>query len=93
MALLPLFFFLTFLDNPFVQRESFLARLNQERSAAGLPPLRLVESLNQVAQRSAEEIRNRNTEPPGPEAMTEIRRQLGRAGYQAHGWSHSFVGG
>lgn len=93
LALLPLLLFLALHEDPAFQRESFLVRLNQERSAAGLPPLRLAESLNQVAQRSAEEIRNRNTEPPGLEAMTEIRRQLGRAGYQAHGWSHSFVGG
>lgn len=93
LALLSLFLLLTLQENPLVQRQSFLARLNQERSAAGLPPLRLVESLNQVAQRSAEEIRDRNAEPPGPEALQEIRRQLGRAGYQAHGWSHSFVGG
>lgn len=76
-----------------VLRESFLARLNQERSAAGLPPLRLVEPLNQVAQLSAEQIRDRNAEPPGAEALTEIRRQLARAGYEAHGWSHSFIGG
>jgi len=74
-------------------RESFLARLNQERSASGLLPLRLVESLSQVAQRSAEEIRDHQAEPPGAEALKEIRRQLSRAGYQAHGWSHSFVGG
>lgn len=76
-----------------IVRESFLARLNQERSVAGLPPLRLVESLSRVAQSSAEEIRDRNAEPPGPESMKEIRRHLARAGYQAHGWSHSFVGG
>jgi uncharacterized protein YkwD len=93
LALLPLLLFLALQEDPSLQRQSFLARLNQERSAAGLPPLRLDESLNQVAQRSAEEIRDRNAEPPGPEAMQEIRRRLGRAGYQAHGWSHSFVGG
>ena len=92
-ALLPLLLLLALQEDPYFQRQSFLAQLNQERSAAGLAPLRLVESLNQVAQRSAEEIRDRNAEPPGPEAMKEIRRQLGRAGYQAHGWSHSFVGG
>ena len=92
-ALLPLLLFLALQEDPAFQRQSFLAQLNQERSVAGLPPLRLVESLNQVAQQSAEEIRDRNAEPPGPEAMKEIRRQLGRAGYQAHGWSHSFVGG
>jgi uncharacterized protein YkwD len=95
-ALLPLLLLLALQEDPYFQRQSFLAQLNQERSVAGLPPLRLVESLTQVAQRSAEEIRDRNArniEPPGPEAMKEIRRQLGRAGYQAHGWSHSFVGG
>ncbi|HVG11120.1 MAG TPA: CAP domain-containing protein [Thermoanaerobaculia bacterium] len=93
LALLPLLLLLALQQDPYFQRQSFLARLNQERSVAGLPPLRLAEPLNQVAQRSAEEIRNRNTEPPGPEAMKEIRRQLVRAGYQAHGWSHSFVAG
>jgi len=93
LALLPLLLFLALQEDPAFQRQSFLAQLNQERSAAGLAPLRLVESLNQVAQRSAEEIRDRNAEPPGPDAMKEIRRQLARAGYQAHGWSHSFVGG
>lgn len=93
LALLPLLLFLALQEDPSFQRQSFLAQLNQERSAAGLAPLRLVESLNQVAQRSAEEIRDRNAEPPGPEDMKEIRRQLVRAGYQAHGWSHSFVGG
>ncbi|MFL6202626.1 MAG: CAP domain-containing protein [Thermoanaerobaculia bacterium] len=95
-VLLSLFLLLTFQESPLVQRQIFLARLNQERSVQGLPPLRLVESLNQVAQHSAEEIRDRNArnaEPPGPDAMQEIRRQLGRAGYEAHGWSHSFVGG
>jgi uncharacterized protein YkwD len=74
-------------------RESFLARLNQERAAAGLQPLRLAEPLNRVAQQSAEEIRDRNAEPPGADAMKQIRRQLARAGYEAHGWSHNFAAG
>ena len=93
LALLPLLLFLALQEDPAFQRQSFLAQLNQERSASGLAPLRLVEALNQVAQHSAEEIRDHSAEPPGPETMKEIRRQLGRAGYQAHGWSHSFVGG
>jgi uncharacterized protein YkwD len=92
-AFLPLCLLLILLESPLVERQLFLARLNQERQAAGLPPLRLDESLTRVAQRSAEQIRDRNAEPPGPEALSEIRRQLGRAGYQPHGWSHSFVGG
>lgn len=93
LAFLPFFLFFSLLDDPWFQRQGFLARLNVERSAAGLPPLKLDESLNQVAQRSAEEIRDRGMEPPGPDALKEIRRHLGKAGYQAHGWSHSFVGG
>jgi uncharacterized protein YkwD len=95
LVLLPLLFALA-LDAPAFQetvRESFLARLNQERAAAGLPPLRLAEPLNRVAQQSAEEIRDRNAEPPGVESLQEIRRQLARAGYEAHGWSHSFAAG
>ena len=80
-------------EDPTVLRESFLARLNQERAAAGLPALRLVDTLSQVAQRNAETIRDRQGEPPGVDAMVQIRRDLARAGYEAHGWSHSFAAG
>ncbi|HYN19897.1 MAG TPA: CAP domain-containing protein [Thermoanaerobaculia bacterium] len=80
-------------EDPAALRESFLARLNQERATAGLQALRLAEPLNRVAQQSAEEIRDRNAEPPGADAMKQIRRQLVRAGYEAHGWSHNFAAG
>jgi hypothetical protein len=72
-------------------RLSLLASLNQERAAAGRAPLRLDDTLNQVAQRSAEEIRDRNAGPPRPEDIREIRLRLVRTGYEAHGWSQSFV--
>lgn len=80
-------------EDPAALRASFLARLNQVRSEAGLPPLRLDETLERVAQRSAEQIRDNNAEPPGPESIRQIRLDLAKAGYEAHGWSHSFAGG
>jgi uncharacterized protein YkwD len=80
------------LEDPALLRQSLLDSLNRERAAAGLAPLRLDDTLNQVAQRSAEEVRDRNAEPPRPEDIREIRLRITRAGYEAHGWSHSFVG-
>lgn len=72
-------------------RQSLLDSLNRERTAAGLAPLALNDTLTQVAQRSAEEVRGRNAEPPRPEDIREIRLRVAGAGYEAHGWSHSFV--
>ena len=73
-------------------RQELLDHLNRERAAAGLGPLVLDDALSEVAQRSALEIRDRNAEPPRPEDIREIRLRVTRAGYGAHGWSHSFVG-
>lgn len=78
-------------QDPDSVRQSFLARLNQERQAAGLPPLRLVDSLNQAAQQSAEEIGSRGESALDLDATKRIKRQLARAGYEAHGLSHSFA--
>ena len=72
-------------------RQGLLDSLNRERAAARLAPLVLNDTLTRVAERSAEEVRSRNAEPPRPEDIREIRLRLTRAGYQAHGWSHSFV--
>jgi uncharacterized protein YkwD len=72
-------------------RQALLDSLNRERAAAGLAPLLLDETLSQVAQRSAEEIRDHDAEPPRQEDIRQIRLLVTRAGYEAHGWSHSFV--
>jgi uncharacterized protein YkwD len=72
-------------------RQNLLDNLNRERAAAGLGPLVLDQALSEVAQRSALEIRNHNAEPPRPEDIREIRIRVTQAGYEAHGWSHSFV--
>jgi uncharacterized protein YkwD len=78
--------------NPESIRQGFLIRFNQERTAAGLAPLRLVEVLNQVAQESAEQIRASGAAPFEETSLRELRRRLARAGYEAHGWSQSFAG-
>lgn len=72
-------------------RQGLLDSLNRERAAAGLAPLVLDDALSQVAQRSAEQVRAHNAEPPRPEDIREIRLRMSAAGYEAHGWSHSFV--
>jgi uncharacterized protein YkwD len=72
-------------------RQSLLDNLNRERAAAGLAPLLLDDTLNQVAQQTAQDVRDRNAEPPRPEDIRAIRLLMTRAGYEAHGWSHSFV--
>jgi uncharacterized protein YkwD len=73
------------------ERQGLLDSLNRERAAAGLVSLRLDDTLTEVAQRIAEQVRARNAEPPRPEDIRAIRIQMGRAGYEAHGWSYSFV--
>jgi uncharacterized protein YkwD len=78
-------------QDPDSVRQNFLVRLNQERQAAGLPPLRLVDSLNQAAQQSAEEIGSRGESALDLETTQRIRRQLARTGYEAHGLSQSFA--
>jgi uncharacterized protein YkwD len=72
-------------------RRSFLERFNQERAAAGSPPLRSDESLNRVAQESAEQLRENKGAPFEDASFREIRLRLARAGYEAHGWSQSFA--
>lgn len=78
-------------QDPDSVRQSFLARLNQERQAAGLPPLRLVDTLNQAAQRSAEEIGSRGETALDLETTRKLKWQLARTGYEAHGLSQSFA--
>jgi uncharacterized protein YkwD len=75
---------------PGLTREQLLARLDQERASAGLPPLHPVELLDRVAQQSAEAIRGREGAVFDLDSLNAIRDALARAGYRPHGWTHSF---
>lgn len=76
-------------------RRAVLARLNEERTSAGLVPLALDSRLSAVAQRAADEIARqgiRAYEEDGlRDALRQTRRRLGQAGYEAHGWSEGWA--
>jgi uncharacterized protein YkwD len=77
--------------DPETLRQAFLARFNQERQAAGLPPLELVDTLTRIAQDTAEDVRTSKAAPFEEKAIRDIRLRIARAGYEAHGWSYSFA--
>jgi uncharacterized protein YkwD len=80
--------------SPAMVRQAILERFNQERLAAGVAPLRLVDPLNQVAQENAEEIRIAEGAVNYDErAIPKIQGRLRRAGYEAHGWHQAFAAG
>lgn len=72
-------------------RQDLLRRLNQERSRAGLLPLRLVPALSQAAQIHAQEIGRRASSRPEPGGTDAMWRRLGAVGYTAHTWSESLI--
>jgi uncharacterized protein YkwD len=75
-------------------RQELLVLFNQERTAAGVAPLRLADALNPVAQESAEEVRaNEGVTPYDEKSIPLIQRRLRKAGYQAHGWHQAFAAG
>jgi uncharacterized protein YkwD len=77
--------------NPEGLRQDLLVRLNQERSRAGLLPLRLVPALSQAAQLHAQEIGVRGSSRPEPGGADNMWRRLGDVGYTAHTWSESLI--
>jgi uncharacterized protein YkwD len=77
--------------DPEALRRAFLTRFNQERRAAGLAPLRMMDTLNRIAQDNAEDVRKNKAAPFEKRAIREIRFRIARAGYEAHGWSYSFA--
>jgi uncharacterized protein YkwD len=71
-------------------RQELLTRINQERQAAGAPPLRLLPALNQVAQWHAGEIARRGGALKLPAGSTEaVHEQMKKAGYLPHEWIES----
>jgi uncharacterized protein YkwD len=73
-------------------RQSFLVRLNEERTAVGARPLTLSEPLNAVAQQNAEEVRDAGgTSFYDEKSIPRIQGRLRQAGYRAHGWHQEFA--
>jgi uncharacterized protein YkwD len=76
---------------PEILPQTFLARFNQERRAAGLAPLRMDDALSRIAQDNAEDVRKTKAALFEEKSIREIRLRIARAGYEAHGWSYSFA--
>jgi len=77
---------------PEALRQALLARVNQERSAAGVRPLALDPALDRVAQARAEEIGRHGELPREEESfllISQRERRLREAGYIPHGWTES----
>lgn len=72
-------------------RAELLRRINEERRAAGSPPLRLSEPLTRVAQAQAEEIGRRNSSRLETGSPEVIHQRMERAGYDAHAWTESIA--
>ena len=79
--------------SPATLRQELLARLNVERTAAGVPPLRFAAPLERVAQENAEELRRNDGAVYDENAIPKIQGRLRKAGYQAHGWHQEFAAG
>jgi uncharacterized protein YkwD len=78
---------------PETLRQELLARFNQERTAAGVAPLRFVEALNRVAQENAVEIHEKQGVVYDEKSIPTLQRRLRRSGYEAHGWHQAFAAG
>ncbi|MEA2600006.1 MAG: hypothetical protein QOF89_998 [Acidobacteriota bacterium] len=73
-------------------RQEFLVRLNEARTAAGAPLLKLAEPLNVVAQQNAEEVREAGGASIYDEkSIPKIQQRLRKTGYVAHGWHQEFA--
>jgi uncharacterized protein YkwD len=73
-------------------RQEFLLRLNEARTAAGAPILKLADPLNQVAQQNAEEVRDAGgASVYNEKSIPKIQQRLRKAGYEAHGWHQEFA--
>ncbi len=74
-------------------RHQLLELVNEERAAAGAPPLHLREPLNRVAQQNAEEARDNEGAMYDEKSIPRIQGRLRQAGYESHGWHQAFAAG
>ena len=70
-------------------RSDLLERINAERSRAGAPLLRIVEVLDQIAQRHADEIAQSGSLRLARGSEDDMNSRLQQAGYEFHEWTES----
>jgi uncharacterized protein YkwD len=79
--------------DPEAFRRELLRRLNDARSAAGAPPLRLSPALDRAAQRHVEDVAARGSLRGERRPEQAMERRLREAGYDAHQWAENLMSG
>lgn len=72
-------------------RQELLRLINAERQRVGAPPLRLSDTLIQVAEEHAAEIAQRGSLKLRAGSTEDMRERMQRVGYQAHAWTESLA--
>jgi len=79
--------------DPEAFRRELLRRLDDERAAAGAPPLRLSPALDRAAQRHVDEIGARGSLRGERRPEQAMEQRLREAGYDAHQWAENLMSG
>ncbi|HEV3077919.1 MAG TPA: CAP domain-containing protein [Thermoanaerobaculia bacterium] len=79
--------------DPEAFRRELLRRLDDERAAAGAPPLRLSPALDRAAQRHVDEIGARGSLRGERRPEQAMDQRLREAGYDAHQWAENLMSG
>jgi uncharacterized protein YkwD len=74
-------------------RRELLRLLNDERAAAGAPPLRLSPALDRTAQRHVDEVAARGSLRGEHRPEQAMEQRLREAGYDAHQWAENLMSG
>jgi uncharacterized protein YkwD len=79
--------------DPEAFRRELLRRLDDERAAAGAPPLRLSPALDRAAQRHVDDVAARGSLRGEHRPEQAMEQRLREAGYDAHQWAENLMSG
>lgn len=79
--------------DPEAFRRELLRRLDDERAAAGAPPLRLSPALDRAAQRHVDDVVARGSLRGEHRPEQAMEQRLREAGYDAHQWAENLMSG
>ena len=79
--------------DPEAFRRELLRRLDDERAAAGAPPLHLSPALDRAAQRHVEDVAARGSLRGERHPGEAMEQRLREAGYDAHQWAENLMSG
>jgi uncharacterized protein YkwD len=80
-------------SDPETLRRELLRLLNEQRAAAGAPPLRRSPALDRAAQQHVDEVAARGSLRGGRQPEEAMERHLRAAGYDARQWAENLMSG